>query len=46
MESLSCEQCAELLSARLDDMISQEENKALEAHLAQCPECRQLARDL
>lgn len=46
MDNLTCEQCAELLSARLDDMISQEEGKALEAHLAQCPECRQLARDL
>lgn len=46
MYNLTCEQCAELLSARLDDMISQEEAQALETHLSQCPECRQLARGL
>lgn len=46
MDNPTCEQCAELLSAQLDDMISQEENKALEAHLAKCPEYRQLAYDL
>lgn len=41
-----CEKAAELLSARLDGPLSREEEKKLEAHLAQCPPCRVLAGDL
>lgn len=46
MDNLTCAQCVELLSAQLDNIISSEEAQTLKAHLAQCPECRQLARDL
>lgn len=36
----SCEQYWELISAGLDDALSQEEKHRLECHLNQCPECR------
>ena len=41
-----CEHWEELLSARLDGPLTQEEARQLEDHLAACPRCRQYARDL
>ena len=38
---MKCEQVSELLSAYIDEMTSEKETKALEAHLAQCADCRQ-----
>ena len=43
---ISCERCEELLSARLDGELTPEDAHLLEAHLAQCPDCRKLDRDL
>lgn len=37
---MKCEQVSELLSAYIDEMTSEKETKALEAHLAQCADCR------
>lgn len=42
----TCDQAMELLSARLDGVLTPEEEAGLEEHLAQCPECRALAADL
>ena len=42
---LTCDQALELISARLDDMITPEESAALEEHLVRCPDCRALLAD-
>lgn len=42
---MDCQQALEAVSAALDGELSQEEQAALTAHLAQCPECRELAED-
>ena len=42
----SCERCTQLLSARLDGELTAREAQELEAHLADCPECRALAEEL
>lgn len=41
-----CEQFSELISAGLDGQLTAEEARGLEAHLAACPHCRALAREL
>jgi hypothetical protein len=41
-----CTQYLELISARLDGELSVEEENRLQAHLAQCPDCRALLADL
>ena len=41
-----CERWTEQLSARLDGELSPEEERELEAHLAVCPSCRALAKQL
>lgn len=41
-----CEHWEELLSARLDGPLTQEETQQLDEHLASCPRCRQYAREL
>lgn len=41
-----CEEMTLLLSARLDGELTQEEQAALEQHLAQCPACRAVAEQL
>src|SRR5579872_1739774 len=43
---MDCEQAQTQISARLDREIGPDEQTALEAHLAQCAECRELAADL
>ena len=43
---ISCERCEELINARLDGYLTEEEALLLEEHLAQCPDCRKLDRDL
>ena len=43
---MDCERCLEQLSARLDGELSAGEAAELEGHLAQCPACRTLARQL
>ena len=43
---LSCDEALELISARLDGPLSEEENARLEEHLSACPACRALADDL
>ena len=43
---ISCERCEDLINARLDGYLTEEEGPLLEAHLAQCPDCRKLDRDL
>ena len=43
---MNCEEYEILLSARLDGALTPEETARLEAHLAQCPQCRQLAQAL
>ena len=43
---ISCERCEELINARLDGYLTEEEAPLLEDHLAQCPDCRKLDRDL
>lgn len=40
-----CDEYVELISAAIDGALSQEEAARLEAHLAQCPECRALYED-
>jgi len=42
----ACDAYSELISLRLDGALSPEEEARLEAHLEQCPHCRDLARDL
>lgn len=41
-----CDESIERISAALDGALSPEEQAKLEAHLAQCPECRALYEDL
>lgn len=43
---MDCQQCCELLSARLDGELTGKEERELEAHLRQCPGCRALAEQL
>ncbi|MCI7473415.1 MAG: anti-sigma factor [Clostridiales bacterium] len=43
---LSCDEALELISARLDGPLTQEETARLEEHLSVCPACRTLADDL
>lgn len=43
---LSCDEALELISARLDGPLSEEENNRLEEHLSVCPACRALSADL
>ncbi len=43
---MNCEEYEILLSARLDGALTPEETARLEAHLAQCPQCRRLAQEL
>ena len=43
---LSCDEALELISARLDGPLTQEETARLEEHLSACPACRTLADDL
>lgn len=42
----SCEDYEELISARLDGALTDEERAALDAHLAGCPRCRRTAEEL
>lgn len=42
----NCQEMEVYLSLKLDGMLEPEEAKALEEHLAQCPRCRQLEREL
>lgn len=42
---ISCDQALELISARLDAPLSPEEERKLQAHLAQCADCRALLAD-
>lgn len=39
----TCEDYIDLISARLDGLLTHEEEQELEAHLADCPDCRALA---
>lgn len=41
-----CDESIELISAALDGALSPEEQTRLEAHLAQCPDCKALYEDL
>ena len=41
-----CQRMEERISLRLDGMLDPEEEQELEAHLAHCPACRALAREL
>ncbi|MBR5534827.1 MAG: zf-HC2 domain-containing protein, partial [Ruminiclostridium sp.] len=43
---ISCQHCEELLNARLDGELPPEDAPLLDEHLAQCPDCRKLDRDL
>ena len=43
---MTCEDSVELLSARLDGALTEEENRALENHLNICAACRAVAEDL
>lgn len=43
---ISCERCEELINARLDGYLTEEEALLLEAHLTSCPDCQKLDRDL
>lgn len=42
----NCEAYLELISGMLDGTLTTEEQKKLDAHLAQCPDCQALVRDL
>jgi anti-sigma factor RsiW len=42
----SCEQCRELLSPYLDEMVSAEERQQIEKHLAACPLCKEELQQL
>lgn len=42
----TCEDYEELISARLDGALTDEERAALDAHLAACPRCRRTAAEL
>lgn len=43
---LSCDEALELISARLDGALSEEEKNRLEEHLSACPACRALSAEL
>jgi len=43
---MRCQEARVLISARLDGELSQQEERELDAHLAGCPACRELAEDL
>lgn len=43
---MNCEQYTDLISARLDGELSDKETARLDAHLAECPRCRELLREL
>ena len=43
---ISCEHCEELINARLDEYLTPQDARLLEEHLAQCPDCQKLDRDL
>lgn len=43
---MACDQFLELLSARLDGALTEEEERELEAHLANCPDCRAVGAQL
>ena len=43
---LDCEAALILISAALDGELTEAERQELEAHLAQCPECRALSEDM
>ena len=43
---ITCKEALELLSAQLDGAITIEEQAALDAHLASCPECRRIQNEL
>ena len=43
---ISCERCEELINARLDGYLTEEEALLLEEHLTCCPDCQKLDRDL
>ena len=43
---MACDRFWELISARLDGALSQEEERELEEHLAVCPECRAVGAQL
>lgn len=43
---MACDQFLELLSARLDEALTEEEERELEEHLAACPDCRAVGAQL
>ena len=43
---ITCDKALELLSAQLDGALTPEETKALDAHLASCPDCRTVQQEL
>lgn len=43
---MDCDRALELLSARLDEPLTDQEERELEEHLAGCPDCRALAEQL
>lgn len=43
---MTCEQCLDLISARLDGELTQQKEADLSAHLRECPACRAIAEDL
>ena len=44
--SVACDRYFELLSARLDGALTQSEERELEEHMANCPECRTVGAQL
>ena len=43
---ISCEEALELLSLQLDGKLTSEQAQALDAHLASCPSCRTIQKEL
>ena len=43
---MTCEQCLDLISARLDGELPPQDEAALTAHLQECPACRVIVNDL
>lgn len=43
---MNCSEAMELISSRLDGVLSPEEDEKLSAHLAQCAQCRAVAQEL
>ena len=43
---MACDRYFELLSARLDGALTQSEERELEEHMANCPECRTVGAQL